>query len=153
MKRLILLFILFLSTFAFADTTTTTTNSTTTTEAPTTTTTLYVETAPPSNSILWMYALIIPWFAVVFTVCMFAFQKQPIPAILATTCWLASSMWTTRIRFINNFTVSMSPYYIDVGNNEVGSLFLAFGIICGIYTALLILDRFFTGSTGEQKNG
>jgi hypothetical protein len=59
-------------------------------------------------------------------------------------------MFTTRIRFIDNFTISGSTHYVDVGNWEVGTLFLAFAGIMSIYTIILVLDFLYSS---KQQNG
>jgi hypothetical protein len=63
---------------------------------------------------------------------------------MASASWFASSMWTVRIRFIDNFTVSMDTKYIDPGNIEVGSWFLSFAVIMSFWCVLLALDYLFT---------
>jgi len=45
----------------------------------------------------------------------------------------------------------MSPYYVDVGNWEVGTLYLAFAAIMAVYTVVLVLD--FVYSNTRQQNG
>ena len=130
-------------------TTTSTSSSTTTTGGVTTTTT---PVTLPANSILWIFTILTPILATVFTLCtLCCIGKGILPSIFASTLWYASSMWTTRIRFIDNFTVSMSPYYVDVGNWEVGTLYLAFAAIMAVYTVVLVLD--FVYSNTIQQNG
>lgn len=125
-------------------TTTTTTTSTTSTTIPVTVS---------SNSTLYIFTILAPLLAVIFTLAaIFGGSKIGIlPSVFASTLWYASSMFTTRIRFIDNFTISGSTHYIDVGNWEVGSLFLAFAAIMALYTVVLVLD--FVYSSSRKQNG
>jgi hypothetical protein len=124
----------------------TTTTTTTTSTSTTTPATL------PANSILWIFTVLTPILATVFTLCAFCcIGKGILPSLFASTLWYASSMWTTRIRFIDDFTVSMSEHYVDPGNWEVGTIYLAFAGIMALYTVVLVLD--FIYSSSKQQNG
>jgi hypothetical protein len=58
---------------------------------------------------------------------------------MASILWFMSGLTTSNIVFIDNFTVTASPYYSFIGNPELQSLFLGFGVIMlllGFFTAL-----------------
>jgi hypothetical protein len=113
MKHTLFLLLILLADFCFADTT---------------------------NSTLYIYSYIGPILAAVFSLVTLAGIKGIIPPIFSSTLWYASSMWVTRIRYVGDYTVSMSTYYIDTGNWEVGYVFLAFAGIMAFFTVISILD-------------
>ena len=94
------------------------------------------------NPLVAFFAFGLPCMALVFTVLTF-WKQTPIPAIFSTALWLASSMLTSRIKFISDFGAMIDLKYIDRGNIEVGQLFLAIAIIMGVYTSIIILVKFY----------
>lgn len=113
-------------------TTTTTTSSTTTTQAGATT-----------NSTLYIYAIMIPIMAFIMTLSIIVKSDQPLIIVfkpfLASILWFACSGMTTSIRFIDDFTTTLSPYYIDRGNVEVGYLFTFLGGVMAFYTITVVM--------------
>lgn len=133
-------------------TTTTTTTTSTTSTRPDTTTTTYPDVRPGINPILEMYAIMIPCFAVIFSLASLHFNKSPVPPIIATILWYAASFWTVNIKYIFDFTTAFRPYYVAYGNPEVGALFMALGTITGIYAiAITIKQAAEVGWIGGRK--
>lgn len=81
--------------------------------------------------------------AFIVTLTIFHKSDQPLIIILkpviATILWFACSGMTINIRFIDDFTTTLSPYYIDKGNVEVGYLFSFLALITGFYTLIVLL--------------
>jgi hypothetical protein len=101
-----------------------------------------------SNSTLYIYTLLIPSLAVVFTLATLLGKKGIIPAIFASTLWYVSAMISTRIRMIGDYTVSMSTHYVDAGNWEAGNLFLVFAGIMSLYLVVLVLEFVYSSKQG-----
>jgi hypothetical protein len=132
-------------------TTTSTTPATTTTSSSSTTSTTIPGTLP-SNSTLYIFSILAPIFATIFTLAaIFGGNRFGIiSSIFASTLWYVSDMWSTRIRFVGDFTVSASTHYVDAGNWEIGIVFLAFAGIMSVYTVVLILDFLYSNN---KQNG
>jgi hypothetical protein len=128
--------------YTITTTTTTTSTSSTSTTTP---------GALPANSTLYIFSILAPILATIFTLCaLCGIGKGILPSLFASTLWYASSMFSTRIRFIDDFTVSMSEHYVDAGNWEVGTLFLAFAGIMALYAVVLVLDFIYSSN---KQNG
>jgi hypothetical protein len=149
--------------------TTTTTTSTTIPTSSTTTYAPIPSYRTGVNDILWIYAVMLPIMAFISTLAVFYFSSskikvnekvltdderyvkdlgrekvtrllQPILPLISSLLWFSSSYTTINIRFIDNFTVILSPYYIDAGNPEIGMLFTGLGVIMGFYFIFTMLQ-------------
>jgi hypothetical protein len=89
--------------------------------------------------------------ALAFSICAFVLGKQYIPAILASISWFVLSMIITRIRYVGDFTVSSSTYYVDAGNPELGLVFALFGIGLGAYAIVNLIDVFWEHISSRRK--
>lgn len=115
-----------------------------------------------ANSTNYMLVCFVFVSALVFSIIALVTIRNPldimfhyIPSALSTLFWFSLSMLMTRIRFIGNFSISGSTYYVAAGNPEIGGLWVVFGLAFGVWTCVLILETITSLRTmkGGNRNG
>jgi hypothetical protein len=91
---------------------------------------------PSNNGINYIYAIILPVLAVLFTLLAFIRSDIPIVSLMASILCFISGLATSNIRWIGKF--GSDTYYNDYGNPELSVLFYGFGVLMAIYTIYLV---------------
>jgi hypothetical protein len=90
-------------------------------------------------SILYIYAIMLPVFAVYLTRAAFRHIDQPVPGFLAAMFWFIAGMETTYIKFVGNFGADTT--YTALGNPEIGQIFTLAGVIMATQALLISIMK------------
>jgi hypothetical protein len=98
-------------------------------------------TTPDNLGMLMIYAVLLPTLATIFTIYSFKFLKNFLPSMMAAILWFVSGLSSANIIFINNYTVTASPYYVHMGNPELAALFMGLGVILSFHAFFIALKQ------------
>lgn len=101
--------------------------------------------------VVYIYSILVPILAAVFTVSAFQYKENVLPSFLSGFLWFASAYTTLHIKFISPGTV---PYYWEDGTGDITMLFNALGVIMIVYGVILTLkisQQIKTGDGTEEE--